>query len=418
MKKMIKGMFLFLILFACSIQTAAAASVNITLNGKLLSFDTAPYVEGGRTLVPVRGVLESLGYSVQWQEETKTVLAAKEDINISLPIDSNTVTVNNTEVTIDAPARLNGSRTFVPLRFLAEYSGAEVHWDAASSTVVIFSSDSAAYDKTDSVVYIQTNKRQGSGVVLTSNGLIVTNYHIAKDAEVVQIIFKNGEIYQDETSIVGLDPQNDIALLKIEKNGLTPAFISTEYNAGDPVTAIGAPGGVRNTLTSGIISGFDQDVISSTAVIDHGSSGGGLFDASNKLIGITAFFGDQQYFSIPIAKVQAVQPITPFPIHEITSHPYTPNAPEDLRFREEGRYAYISWTPVYNASHYYIYTANSENGTYTKLNNPVLGDKIWYWGFPQSFGITINPKKPYYMKVSAVVEGVETPLSAPLKISK
>ncbi|MBQ5709510.1 MAG: copper amine oxidase, partial [Anaerotignum sp.] len=86
MKKLIKGIFLFLILFTCSIQTAAAASVNITLNGKLLSFDTAPYVEGGRTLVPVRGVLESLGYSVQWQEKTKTVLAVKEDINISLPL--------------------------------------------------------------------------------------------------------------------------------------------------------------------------------------------------------------------------------------------------------------------------------------------------------------------------------------------
>ena len=64
MKRILKGLSLFLILFTCSIQTAAAASVNVTLNGKQLSFDASPYIEDGRVLVPMRGVLESLGYSV------------------------------------------------------------------------------------------------------------------------------------------------------------------------------------------------------------------------------------------------------------------------------------------------------------------------------------------------------------------
>ncbi len=64
-----------------------------------------------------------------------------------------------------------------------------------------------------------------------------------------------------------------------------------------------------------------------------------------------------------------------------------------------------------------MYISNSENGAYKKLKNSSLNSDIWYWGFPQSFGISINPKKPYYMKVSAVVNGVETPLSPPLKIS-
>ena len=418
MKKLLKGFFLLLILFACSIQTATAATVNVTLNGKQLSFDTAPYVENGRTLVPVRGVLESLGYSVYWQEHTKTVLAMKDGINITLPINSNTATVNTEQVEIDVPARLNGSRTFVPLRFLAEYSGADVQWDQSSSTVVIFSSDSEAYKKEDSVVYIQTNKRQGSGVVLTSNGLIVTNFHIIQDASVMQFIFNDGQIYQDQTSIVGLDPQNDIALLKIQASGLTPAFIADTYNIGDPVTAIGSPNGVRNTATTGTITGFDQDVISSTAFITHGNSGGGLFNDSNKLLGITSFFGNDTYFSIPISKVQQVTPISPIPLEEMENYTYTPTAPENLRFTKKSNYAYVSWSPVYDADHYYIYTANSENGSYTKLKNTSLSSDIWYWGFPQSFGISINPKKPYYMKVSAVVDGVETPLSTPLKICR
>ena len=418
MKRILKGFFLFLLLFACGIQTAAAASVRVTLNGKQLSFDTAPYIENGRVLVPMRGMLESLGYSIHWQEHTKTVLAMKDGVDISLPLNSKTVTVNNQKVTIDVPAKLHNSRTFVPLRFLAEYSGADVQWDGASSTVVIHSNDAEGYQKEDSVVYIQTNKMQGSGVVLSSNGLIATNFHIIRNASTAQFVFNNGQIYQGETTVVGLDPQNDIALLKIKKSGLTPAFISETYSIGDTVTAIGSPHGVRNTATTGTIQGFDRDIISTTAFITSGSSGGGLFDASGSLIGITSSYGSGQYLSIPMTAVKQVPQNLSFPLSTMQNYTYTPGAPENLRFTKKNNYAYISWSPVFGADHYYIYTANSENGKYTKLKNTSLGSDIWYWGFPQSFGISINPKRPYYMKVSAVVDGVETALSEPLKITR
>ena len=418
MKRILKGLSLFLILFTCSLQTAAAASVNVTLNGKQLSFDTSPYIEDGRVLVPMRGVLESLGYSVHWQEHTKTVLAMKDGMDISLPLNSKTVTVNNEKVVIDVPANLHNSRTFVPLRFLAEYSGADVQWDAASSTVIIHSNEAEGYKKEDSVVYIQTNKMQGSGVVLSANGLIATNFHLIENASAMQFIFHNGSIYQGKTTIVGLDPQQDIALLKIEKKGLTPALISQQYDIGDPVTAIGSPNSVRNTATQGNIAGFDQDMISATAVIAKGSSGGGLFDASGRLIGMTSSFGNGQYFSIPMVNVLQVPQDLSIPLSEIKNYPYTPAAPKNLRFVKKNNYAYVSWSPVYGAEHYYVYTSNSENGTYKKLKNNSLKSDIWYWGFPQSFGISINPKRPYYMKVSAVVNGVETPLSPPLKISR
>ncbi|MBQ7103553.1 MAG: trypsin-like peptidase domain-containing protein, partial [Anaerotignum sp.] len=409
MKRIFKGVFLLLIFFTCSLQTAAASSVNVTLNGKSLSFDTAPCIENGRVLVPMRGVLESLGYSVHWQEHTKTVLALKDGIDISLPLNSSTVTVNNEEVTIDVPAKLNGSRTFVPLRFLAEYSGANVQWDSASSTVVIHSTEAEGYKKEDSVVYLQTNKMQGSGAVLSSDGLIATNFHLIEDASTVQFVFNNGQIYQGKTTIVGLDPQRDIALLQIEKSGLTPALISETFSSGDTVTAIGSPHGIRNTATAGIIEGFDQDIISTTAVIAKGSSGGGLFDASDRLIGMTSSYGNGQYHSIPMTNVLQVPQNLSIPLCEMKNYTYTPDAPQNLRFTKKNNYAYVSWSPVYGAEYYHVYTANSENGNYTKLKNPTLKSDIWYWGFPQSFGITINPKKAYYMKVSAVVNGVETP---------
>ena len=418
MKRILKGLSLFLILFTCSLQTAAAASVNVTLNGKQLSFDTSPYIEDGRVLVPMRGVLESLGYSVHWQEHTKTVLAMKDGMDISLPLNSKTVTVNNEKVVIDVPANLHNSRTFVPLRFLAEYSGADVQWDAASSSVIIHSNEAEGYKKEDSVVYIQTNKMQGSGVVLSANGLIATNFHLLKDATAIQFIFNNGNIYQGKTTIVGLAPEKDIAILKIEKKGLTPALITNQYQIGDTVTAIGSPHGIRNTATTGIISGFDQDVISSTAVITNGNSGGGLFNASGKLIGMTSFYGNGQYFSIPMSLIQQVPQDLSLPLDQMKTYAYTGSTPQNLRYIKKNNYAYISWSPVHGTEYYYVYTANSENGSYKKLKNSTLSSDIWYWGFPQSFGISINPKRPYYMKVSAVVNGVETPLSAPLKISR
>ena len=220
MNRIFKGIFLFLLLFSLGVQTAAAASVQVTLNGKPLSFDAAPAIENGRVLVPMRGVLESLGYSVHWKEHTQTVLAMKDGVDISLPINSRTVTVNNETVQIDVPAKLQNGRTFVPLRFLAEYSGADVQWDDSSSTVMIQSADAEDYRKEDAVVYIQTNKMQGSGVVLSANGLIATNFHLIENASIIQFIFNNGSIYQGKTTIVGLEPQQDIALLKIEKNSL------------------------------------------------------------------------------------------------------------------------------------------------------------------------------------------------------
>ena len=141
MKRILKGLSLFLILFTCSIQTAAAASVNVTLNGKQLSFDASPYIENGRVLVPMRGVLESLGYSVEWQNDTKSVLAANSETRILMPLGSTQVTVNDKSVSVDAPAKLVSGRTLVPLRFLAEYSGADVTWDNATKTVNITSKE-------------------------------------------------------------------------------------------------------------------------------------------------------------------------------------------------------------------------------------------------------------------------------------
>ena len=418
MKRLVRGSFLFLFLFLCSIQTAAAASIRVFLDDKAVSFAEAPFIENDRVLVPMRGILESLGYSVQWQETDKTVLAEKDEVQISLRLGEKTAAVNGKTVSIDAPATIKNGRTFVPLRFLAEYSGAEVTWNQSTSSVSIYSANYTASEQaeaTDSVVYIQTNKMQGSGVVLSADGLIATNYHVIKGAATAQFVFADGTIYQGATTVVGLDPSADIALLKIEKTGLSAATPAFSYKVGDAVTAIGSPGGARNTVSTGTINGYDMDVISTSAVIAPGSSGGGLFNSKGEVIGMTSFFGDSHYFSIPIAQVLQVPQTLSLPLNAMQSYTYTPSAPQNLRAKlAQDGYAYVSWAPVYGADYYYVYKSLSPDGPYTRISNN--NSEKWYWGYPQCFGISVN--STCYLRVTTVIDGQESAPSESIKITK
>ena len=418
MKRLLRGSLLFLFLFLCSIQTTAAAPIRVFLDDKAVSFTETPFIENDRVLVPMRGILEALGYSVQWQETDKTVLAEKETVQISLRLGEKTATVNGKTVSVDAPAKIKNGRTFVPLRFLAEYSGAEVTWNRSTSSVSIHSAAYATSEKAeanDSVVYIQTNKMQGSGIILSADGLIATNYHVIKDATTAQFVFADGTIYQGTTTVVGLDPSADIALLKIEKTGLSVATPAFSYKVGDAVTAIGSPGGARNTVSTGIINGYDMDVISTSAVIAPGSSGGALFNSAGEVIGMTSFFGDSHYFSIPIAQVLQVPQELSLPLRAMQSYTYTASAPQNLRagMVQDG-YAYVSWAPVYGADHYYVYKSLSPDGPYTHISSN--NSEKWYWGYPQCFGISVN--STCYLRVTSVVDGQESAPSDSIKITK
>lgn len=415
-KKRYGGLLLLLFCILIGGQSAWAADIQVVLDGKPLSFEEPPYIENSRVMVPMRGVLESLGYTVQWQVQTKTVVAHNQDTTISLPVGSQTATVNGKVVSIDAPAQVKEARTFVPLRFMAEYSGATVLWEGSTKTVTIRKKTITQSIK-DPVVYIQTDIGQGSGVILSEDGLIVTNFHVIENASSALFIFQDDSTYQDETTIVGMNPQRDIALLKINKSGLTPATISTQYNFGDTVFAVGCPCGRRNVVTTGIIDGFDMDIISATASFDFGNSGGGLFDSSGRLIGITSFIQGWENFSIPISVAMQVPQNLTMPLGNITKFPYLPGPPENLRCEtEDDGYAYISWKPAHDADYYYVYYSESPNGPFELMDNQTLGGKIWYWGFPHCFAIETWPDKPYYIKVASVVNGRVTAESKPLKI--
>ena len=145
----------------------------------------------------------------------------------------------------------------------------------------------------------------GSGVVISAEGLIITNHHVIDDAEAVKVFFEDGRMYEAE--IIGSDMLTDIGLVKIESSNLIPIVIgnSDVLFVGDLAVAIGHPLtlGAAPTVTTGIVSALErrldvggQDMNSSVtlfgliqtdAPITRGSSGGALLNQNGELIGIT-----------------------------------------------------------------------------------------------------------------------------------
>lgn len=161
----------------------------------------------------------------------------------------------------------------------------------------------------------------GSGVILTTDGYIVTNYHVVEGAQQVTVT-----LYDDSTytaTVVGSDQQSDIALLKIEADGLTPAVLGDSDNVqvGEVVIAVGNPmGTLGGTVTDGIVSALNRDItvegnqmtlMQTSAAISPGNSGGGLFNTNGELIGVVnAKYSDEDAeglgFAIPVNTMKTV----------------------------------------------------------------------------------------------------------------
>ena len=161
----------------------------------------------------------------------------------------------------------------------------------------------------------------GSGVIVKDDGYIATNYHVIQSANKVEVTLHNGETYS--ARIVGSDPANDIAVIKIDAKDLTTATIgdSSTVDVGDLAVAIGNPlGQLGGTATTGIISALDRTLevegttltlLQTDAAINGGNSGGGLFNSRGELIGIveskaSAVGVEGLAFALPINNVSGI----------------------------------------------------------------------------------------------------------------
>jgi putative serine protease PepD len=155
-----------------------------------------------------------------------------------------------------------------------------------------------------STVFIETSSflsgASGSGVVFGADGHIVTNNHVVEGADTVSVVFADGARYPAQ--IVGTDPLTDLAVLRVERDDLTPIDVgsSAALRIGEPAIAAGSPLGLEGgpTVTAGIVSALNRrldvttgeplyGLVQTDAPISPGSSGGALVDAAGRLIGIT-----------------------------------------------------------------------------------------------------------------------------------
>ena len=173
-------------------------------------------------------------------------------------------------------------------------------YDKAKATVVNITSRSISYD------FFMTpipQEGSGSGTIIDRNGHIVTNYHVVRGAQRLEVTLSDGS--QWEAQLVGADPLSDLATLRInappERLSVISMGDSRTLKTGQKVLAIGNPFGLDQTLTTGVISSIRktlqaggvelENVIQTDAAINPGNSGGPLLDSSGKMIGInTAIF--------------------------------------------------------------------------------------------------------------------------------
>ncbi|MDD4690615.1 MAG: copper amine oxidase N-terminal domain-containing protein [Eubacteriales bacterium] len=127
---------LSVIIGICPIASAQELVI-VELNGAELDFDVPAQIMNDRTLVPLRGIFEALGATVEWDDTTQTVTAYRGDKTISLQIGSKSLFVNKDEKVLDVPAQLVDGRTLVPARAVAESLGAKIDWDDSAHTVLI-----------------------------------------------------------------------------------------------------------------------------------------------------------------------------------------------------------------------------------------------------------------------------------------
>lgn len=172
-------------------------------------------------------------------------------------------------------------------------TAAQVYAANVNSTVGITTSITTNYWG-----YHSTSAASGSGFIISDDGYILTNYHVIEDASTITVSLYNGNTHP--ATLIGYDESNDIAVLKIDAEDLTPVVLgdSDQLNVGDSVIAIGNPlGELTFSLTAGTISAKGREITLSSNVtmnllqtdcaINAGNSGGALFNLYGEVIGVT-----------------------------------------------------------------------------------------------------------------------------------
>ncbi|QIB68129.1 trypsin-like serine protease [Aminipila butyrica] len=238
---------------------------------------------------------------------------------------------------------------------------------------------------TDSWMQQYVTEGAGSGVIVSSDGYIVTNNHVIENSNKITVTLKNSKSYT--ATLIGTDDETDIAVLKIDASGLTPVVYgdSSALEVGDLTVVIGNPlGSLGGTVTAGIVSALDRSItidgknmtlLQTDASINPGNSGGGMFNQNGELVGVIVAKSSGSDveglgFAIPVNEVKKIA-------QELADYGY-------VRGRIDTGMTFIDLTSMRNAVFYgatslgiYVKSVDSD---FAKAAGFKSGDMIYYVG--------------------------------------
>jgi len=275
--------------------------------------------------------------------------------------------------------------------------------------------------RAESIVLLEVETSQGiytgSGVVIEEEGIIVTNYHVIEGGYKITVNFDDGSLYTENVIVIDYDKELDLALLKIDRKGLPAVAIgsSDKLSLGDPVVAIGSPYGLLNSVSEGIISGLRDEYFQISAAISPGSSGGGLFNSSGELVGITTSGiseGENLGFAIKVEMIQVLNDDKMLPLSKFSEETTAFNQlppPDNLRIADKTvGTACLQWDPVAQADYYYLYYQEQGEDTYWY---DVEGDaqvRFYHQEDCSCYFNDLENSTTYNVYVTSVSEGIES----------
>ena len=293
----------------------------------------------------------------------------------------------------------------------------------------------------DRVVYIEVNSYEngkagiftGSGFIISSNGEIVTNYHVIDGAVSGTVTLNDGTKYNIVSVLgYGKDKQfgdDDIAVIKIDASNLPVCELgdSNKVEVGESVVTIGSPLGLQNSVSDGIISKiWNNGLIQITAPISHGSSGGPLFNMHGEVIGINTYGlapigGENINVAIPINWLKTLDTSLNMTLQQVYEKehgaiPSLPQAPSLLSPPNNAVLATLtptfSWTPVQGADYYgiaimkgvvvdtnnMVWSAVTSSTSITVPSGKLQNGQTYTWlvSAHNSFGFSDNPEVRHF----------------------
>lgn len=177
MKRIISLLLAAIMMFSVNLVTFASDAIYVTLDGIYVDFDVKPQIISGRTMVPIRAIFEKMGAMVEWDANTSSAICTKGETVVKMTVNSMDMYVNDQLTKMDISPVVIDGRTLAPARYVAEAFGATVQWNQESKTVVIsttMQNNNSVVNTTHNQVV--SPSEQGETVYIGETG---TKYHYA-----------------------------------------------------------------------------------------------------------------------------------------------------------------------------------------------------------------------------------------------